>query len=120
MRLKDQNKTTKPVLVYTTVEKRKDAESIAEKIVKEGLSACVNIIPGLTSVYTWKGRLLKAKEYMLLIKTREALIPLLEKTICSLHPYELPEFITTNINYSSKAYLSWLYKNTKRIERRKT
>ncbi len=107
------NKYSGYIIAYTTVKKRNDATKISETIVKDGLAACVNIIPGLTSLYRWKGKMVKAKEYLLVIKTRKSLVRLLEKTIKSLHPYELPEFITIDIPYGSEDYLKWLSTNTK-------
>ncbi|MCL4467629.1 MAG: divalent-cation tolerance protein CutA [Deltaproteobacteria bacterium] len=108
------------IVAYTTVGKKADARRIAETIIEEGLAACVNIVPGLSSVYRWKGKTVTEKEYLLAIKTRKSLIPLLEKTIQSLHPYELPEFITLDISYGSSDYLQWLSTNTKKTKRRKT
>ena len=108
------------IVAYTTVGKKADAHRIAETIIEEGLAACVNILPGLTSVYRWKGKTVTAKEFLLVIKTRKSLIPVLEKKIRSLHPYELPEFITMDIPYGSKDYLQWLSQSTKKIKRRKT
>ena len=107
-------------IASTTVEKKADALRIAETIIEEGLAACVNIVPGLTSVYRWKGKTVTAKEFLLLIKTRKSLVPLLEKKVRSLHPYELPEFITMDIPYGSQDYLQWLSQSIIKAKRRKT
>lgn len=105
-------------IIYTTVKKKKDAERISKMIVKEKLSACINIIPRITSVYNWKGKTVSEREYLLIIKTRKSLVDVLEKRIHYLHPYELPEFITINTEKGSMKYIKWLYENTIQKERK--
>jgi periplasmic divalent cation tolerance protein len=100
-------------VAYTTVEKKADAVKISETLIKEKLAACVNILPGLTSLYRWKGKTVQAREYLLVIKTRKKLLPLLGRRIKALSPYDVPEFISTNIIYGNKDYLEWLYKSAK-------
>jgi len=88
------------------------AERIAATVVGERLAACVNIVPGLTSIYRWEGQVQRDAELLLLIKTRQAIYPLLESRIRALHPYQVPEIIALPIQAGSAAYLNWIAANT--------
>ncbi len=108
MRSRAGNKTGRFAIAYTTVEKKSDALRIAGSVVDEGLAACVNVVPGLSSVYRWKGRTVRAREYLLMIKTGRSMLPRLERRVRALSPYELPEFICVDIDAGSRDYLAWL------------
>lgn len=84
------------------------AEGIATSIVESRLAACVNIVPGITSVYTWEGAVNKDSETLLIIKTNRSSYDAFETKIKELHPYDVPEIICVPIELGSKAYLSWL------------
>lgn len=84
------------------------AEEIATAIVESRLAACVNIISGITSVYTWEGTVNKDSETLLIIKTNRGFYDAFETKIKELHPYDVPEIICLPIELGSKAYLSWL------------
>jgi periplasmic divalent cation tolerance protein len=84
------------------------AESIANQVVRSGLAACVNIVPGLKSVYLWKGAVEADDELLLLIKTTEARYQELEDTIREAHPYELPEIVCVPILAGLPGYLQWI------------
>ena len=95
-------------LVLCTVPDRECAEQIAEALVAEQLAACVNIIPGIASVYRWKGGMEKDEELLLLIKTSQGMYESLEQRIRALHPYELPEIIAVSIQAGQKDYIKWI------------
>jgi periplasmic divalent cation tolerance protein len=76
------------------------------------LAACVNIIPGVTSVYRWEERVETAGEALLMIKARRAEYPGLEAAIRSRHPYELPEIIAVSLSDGFAPYLSWIHTTT--------
>jgi len=76
----------------------------------------VNIVPGLVSVYTWKGEICKDQEQLLIIKTQNAKIKQLHEYIRVNHPYETPEFITLPIQGGSLEYLNWLRDATRKTE----
>ena len=78
-------------IVLCTTPDRETAEMIAGALVAEQLAACVNILPGVTSVYRWQGAVEHSEELLLIIKTSETVWPMLEAQIQALHPYELPE-----------------------------
>lgn len=95
-------------LVLCTCPNREVAEAVARGLVEEGLAACVNIVPGLQSIYRWKGNVESAEELLLLIKCAAAHFSAIEAFIKSRHPYELPEVIAVPLVAGSEAYFSWL------------
>ena len=97
-------------IVLTTCPDSQCAERIANALVSEQLAACVNIVPTVTSVYRWKGKLLNDKEHLLIIKSSAHRYRAIEKQILALHPYELPEVIAVPITNGLNDYLSWLYR----------
>ncbi len=103
---------TSPLLILCTCPDPATAERIAQTVVSERLAACVNIVPGLASIYRWQGQIQHESELLLLIKTREAIYPLLETRIRELHPYQVPEIIALSILTGSAPYLDWLADNT--------
>lgn len=84
------------------------AEDLAKRLVASRLAACVNILPGLTSVYEWKGEVESETELLLLAKTTEASYPALENTLRQAHPYELPEIVCVPIVAGLRGYLEWI------------
>lgn len=84
------------------------AERIASALVAERLAACVNRLPGLTSVYLWQGRVERDKETLLLIKTTDARFAALARRLRELHPYELPEIIAIPVTKGLPEYLQWV------------
>jgi len=85
------------------------ARKIACAVVEKRLAACVNIVlSAVESLYTWKGRVERAREYLLVIKTTTKRVAELENEVKRLHSYDVPEFIALPITEGSKKYLSWL------------
>jgi periplasmic divalent cation tolerance protein len=103
---------SQPLVVYCTCPDLTVAERIAETVVAEHLAACANIVPGLTSIYRWQGQVQRASEILLMLKTREAVYPLLETRIFELHPYAVPEVVALPISLGATPYLNWLDDNT--------
>lgn len=95
-------------LIFCTCPDQRTAEDIADHLVDESLAACVNIVPGITSVFQWQGKRESSTEWLLLIKTRDEVYSRLEKRITDLHPYELPEIISVSLNRGLPAYLDWI------------
>jgi len=96
------------LLCFCTCPTEDVAHRLAELLVNERLAACVNILPGLTSVYRWQGEVETATEVMLWIKTNRHHYPQLEATLRAAHPYELPEIVAVSLNTGSHAYLQWI------------
>jgi periplasmic divalent cation tolerance protein len=84
------------------------AESLATALVEEGLAACVNLIPGLVSVYRWQGRTERDAEILLMIKTQRARLDAMTERLCQLHPYDVPEVIAHPVTDGNDAYLNWV------------
>ena len=85
------------------------AQKIAQMLVEKRLAACCNIIPGLTSIYSWEDKIQQDSELLLVIKSVEQNFSPLEKAIKQLHPYDVPEIISVNISMGSKKYLDWIF-----------
>jgi periplasmic divalent cation tolerance protein len=100
------------IQVFTTVEKREDAERIASSVVNKRVAACAQVIGPIRSTYWWKGEVEQAEEWLLVMKTREALFSVLEKEIKAIHPYEVPEIIALPIVAGSASYLEWIQEET--------
>jgi periplasmic divalent cation tolerance protein len=100
-------------VVFCTVPNIEIAKSIARETVSNRLAACCNIIPGLTSIYTWKNETQEDSELLLLIKTKVNVLPELTEKIKELHPYEVPEIIALEINEGNQEYLNWVNENVK-------
>ena len=99
-------------LVLCTCPDQTTAQNIAEQLVDKQLAACVNILPGIISIYQWQGKRETTQEYLLLIKTTNEAYEVLEQTLANLHPYELPEIIAVSIERGSSAYLDWISQQT--------
>jgi periplasmic divalent cation tolerance protein len=99
-------------LVLCTCPNQDSAQRIAEQLVDQNLAACVNILPGIMSIYSWQGKRETAQEQLLIIKTTKNVYDALEKTIIGLHPYELPEIIAFNIENGNTDYLKWISDST--------
>ncbi|MEJ2635848.1 MAG: divalent-cation tolerance protein CutA [Calditrichia bacterium] len=103
----------KYVLGFCTVPDAPLAGKIAKTLVEERLAACCNIIPGITSVYRWEKEVQTDSELLLLIKTSEERFDELKKRILELHPYDVPEIITTSISEGHIEYLKWIGENVR-------
>jgi periplasmic divalent cation tolerance protein len=101
------------LLVYCTCPDKNVARDIAEQLVQQQLAACINIVPGLESVYRWKNNIEHGTEVLLLIKTMRHTYSDLEKTLRGMHPYELPEIIAVPIEAGDTQYLQWIETNCK-------
>ena len=99
-------------LVLCTCPDQDVARKIANHLVDNTLAACVNILPSVESVYMWQGKREKAQEHLLLIKTTFEAYKPLEKAICEIHPYELPEVIAVPIQDGLTGYLEWIDQQT--------
>jgi periplasmic divalent cation tolerance protein len=95
-------------IVLSTCADREQAERIAHRLVEQHLAACVNILPGVQSIYRWQGAVESGEEVLMLIKTSTARAQEVQSTIASLHSYEVPEFLVLSVLGGSNAYLAWL------------
>jgi len=95
-------------LVLTTAESQNQARRIADALIERKLAACVNIVPGVQSIYRWKGKAEEAEEWLMWIKTTADAFERVCETIKELHTYELPECMCLAIEGGSPEYLRWI------------
>ncbi len=96
------------IITLCTCPDQATAEKIARLLVESKFAACVNILPNVTSIYTWQGQVESAQEYQLVIKSAAANYPAIETAIRNHHPYELPEIIAVSVVRGLPAYLNWI------------
>lgn len=95
-------------LALSTAPSREEAERLAAILVEEGLAACVNIVPGVCSIYRWQGAVERDDEALLLLKTTASGLPRLRERLLEVHPYETPEFLAFEVGEGSPDYLRWI------------
>jgi periplasmic divalent cation tolerance protein len=103
-------------VVLTTAGSETQARELAEALVGSRLAACVNIVGPICSVFRWEGEIQSEEERLLVIKSRTALFPKIEKTILEVHSYDCPEIIQLPIHAGFKGYLGWLGAETATAE----
>jgi periplasmic divalent cation tolerance protein len=99
------------IVVVTTVGTEEQANLIAREIVARRQAACVNILPGVRSIYRWKGKICKDGELLLLVKTLEREFDAVAETIRELHSYELPEILSFDVAQGEPRFLEWIAGN---------
>ena len=104
------------IMLLCTCPDRETAASLAHKILQDSLAACINILPGIESVYRWQGKVEQDTEVLMLIKSLSRAADELERIITQNHPYELPEIITVPIDAGSNDYLQWITNNVSNSE----
>jgi periplasmic divalent cation tolerance protein len=107
------------VLVFCTASSSTESNRIADRLLSERAAACVNILPGLKSLYWWKGKRETAREWLLWIKTHSSKTRMVQRIIAREHSYQTPEILTVAIRGGSRKYLKWLgdeikFRNRKR------
>lgn len=96
------------MVALVTVPTLEVAERLARHLVEERLAACVNIVPGVRSIYWWQGRVEEAGELLLVLKTHPARVPVLQERLRQLHPYAVPEFLVLPVHEGYGPYLGWV------------
>jgi len=90
------------------------ARRLASTLVEERLAACVNVLPGIESIYRWQGAVETADESLLVVKTSDAALAALTARIAQLHPYATPEIVAVDVAHVAPAYLAWVDAETSR------
>ena len=96
------------LVILVTVANRKEAVRIGQEMVHMKLAACANVIPGIQSIYRWKGKVVKAQEVLLILKSTKPRYHALEKAIKTMHAYEVPEIIALSLTEGFEAYIGWV------------
>ena len=102
----------KPVLIYSTYASPGEAERIGGELVDRGLAACVNVFPGMTSIYIWEGKRERGSEAAMLIKTRASLAERAIAEARKLHSYSNPAFLVLPVTGGSADFLRWIAEQT--------
>jgi periplasmic divalent cation tolerance protein len=98
----------RPVLVYTTYPSLVEAEAAGRLLVEKGLAACVNIVPGMRSIYRWQGKLEAADEVVMIIKTRETQKDAVASEVKRNHSYDTPAILFLLTDGGDKTYIDWI------------
>lgn len=104
-------------ILLSTIDSEDRAEQIARTLIEERKVACVNILPGLTSVYHWNGALEHSSEHLLIIKTTSDKVETTVNRLKDIHPYEVPEIIVLDVVDGLPSYLEWVVSETRRPAR---
>jgi len=99
-------------VILVTVASQEEAVRIGEGVVKAKLAACANVVPGIQSIYRWKGKVVKSQEFLLILKSSKARYSELEKAINAMHTYEIPEIIALPVKEGLDRYLRWVRTET--------
>ncbi len=102
------------IFVYTTFSEPQQAKEVGGALVQERLAACVNIFPGMISIYRWEGALEEGAETAMLVKTRRSLEADVIARLKALHPFDEPAILVVPIDGGSASYLGWIRAETER------
>jgi periplasmic divalent cation tolerance protein len=103
------NEAGHTLVVLVTAPSEAKALEMGQRLVDERLAACVNVVPGVTSIFMWQGRREEAAEALLLIKTRKDGYAALERRLLELHPYSVPEVLALAVDAGAPAYVQWVH-----------
>lgn len=95
-------------VVLVTVPDEETGRQIVGTVVEDRLAACGNLIPGLTSIYRWKGEVHQDPECLIILKTMASILPALQRRVVELHPYEVPEVLAFSPMDGHLPYLEWV------------
>ena len=95
-------------IILTTTGSKEEGRKIANALVERKLAACVNIVPNIESIYRWEGKVERAEEWLLIIKTNASAFDRVRDAIRELHSYDLPECVSISIDEGSEEYLRWI------------
>jgi periplasmic divalent cation tolerance protein len=100
--------TTDNIIVLVTTESKGEAEKIVQHLLNDKLIACANIVEHVTSFFRWSGKIERAEECLILMKSRRELFGRLTEVVKMMHSYEVPEILAVSIVEGSRTYLDWL------------
>ena len=107
------------IVILVTAKNVREANKIANKLIETKLIACANVIKGVHSIFRWKGKVDKANEALLILKSQKSCLPKIVKTVKKYHSYDVPEIIALQIIDGSSDYLNWVKKNCSALESQK-
>ncbi len=101
-----------PLMVYTTFPDITSAKRVGGELVDMGLVACVNILPGMVSIYSWEGKRETADEVVMIVKTQKTLADSVIREVTQRHPYDTPAVLSWEITGGAQAYIDWIEEMT--------
>ncbi len=93
--------------LYVPIDNQENAQKVAHGLIEQKLAICVNIIPAVTSIYEWEGKIESGSELIMMVKTHKNKIQSARETIASLHPYKVPCIAEVPINALNSSYQQW-------------
>ena len=96
------------IVVVLTAGTEEQANLLAEELVHRRLASCVNVVPGIRSVYRWQGKICRDSEWLLLVKTMHSEYEAIEAAVRELHSYEVPEILALTVRRGEKRFLRWI------------
>lgn len=97
-----------PIFVYITCASSDEARRIGHALVEARLAACVNLIPGMSSIYWWQGKMEEGRETVLIAKTRQSLLDALTQRVKALHSYACPCVVAFPVHGGNADYIAWI------------
>jgi periplasmic divalent cation tolerance protein len=107
----------RPVLVYTTYPSLVEAERAGRGLVESGLAACVNILPGMVSIYRWQGAIERGDEVVMIVKTRPELKSRVAEAVRAGHPFQVPAILFLETSGGGKSFVDWIFAETEAAAR---
>mgnify|MGYP002000549864 CR=1 FL=1 len=104
---------TNKIVILVTASNKKEAEIIAKLLIEERLAACVNIVPTISSIYSWEGKVHHENESLMLIKTTRDMFDHVNEKVEAIHSYDTVEIISLEITQGSTKYLQWIDQSIK-------
>lgn len=101
------------IAIFVTASSQEEATRIGHLLVEKKLAACVNLVPGIRSIFEWQGEVSEEQECLMVIKSTTEVFDLLEATVKAHHSYDVPEIIAMSIVKGSAEYLAWVKEMTK-------
>ncbi len=106
----------KMAVVYATFPDLETAERIGGALIKAELAGCINLLPGMTSIYRWEGEIERAHEVVMVVKTRANLTAAVTSEIEARHPYDTPAVLVFEVGGGARKYLEWIASETRGAE----
>lgn len=105
---------TGEIIVFVTTASQDEAARIGRSVVEQELAACANIIPSITSIFRWEGKVSEEAECLMVLKSRAELFEELAGTVKRLHSYQVPEILGVSIEQGWPDYLAWVRDSTRK------
>ena len=96
------------LIIFVTAKDKTEAEQVSQSLLKDKIIACANLVSPITSFFNWGGKIDKAEECLIIMKSRADLFDQIVRQVNSIHSYEVPEILAFPIVEGSKSYLEWM------------